>query len=66
MWNEPLPADAPIAPESSAYVSELEQQIQSHGEWINTNQYSIPEYTVGPDQPLVSVKLDQFGAGQRR
>jgi hypothetical protein len=63
VWNAPLPADAPIIPQSSTYVTELQQQMQSHGEWINTNQYSIPVYTVGPRQPLVPVKLDQSGPG---
>jgi hypothetical protein len=63
VWNEPVPAGAPLAPQSSAYVSTLQQQIQSHGEWINTTQYSIPIYTVGANQPLVPVKLDQSAPG---
>jgi hypothetical protein len=63
VWNEPLPVDAPLAPQSSTYVTELQQQIQTHSEWINTNQYSIPVYTVGRNQPLVTVKLDQSGPG---
>jgi hypothetical protein len=63
VWNEPLPADAPIYSRSSAYVTGLEQQIRSRGEWINTTQYSIPVYTAGPSQPRVAVKLDQSGSG---
>jgi hypothetical protein len=61
VWNEPVPASAPLSPQSAAYVSQLGQQIKSHGEWINTNQYSIPVYTVGANQPKVPVKLDQSG-----
>jgi hypothetical protein len=63
VWNAPLPANAPILPQSPTYVTELQQQMQSHGEWINTNQYSIPVYTVRANQPLVPVKLDQSGPG---
>jgi hypothetical protein len=63
VWNEPVPATVPLSPQSSAYVSQLQQQIRSHGEWINTTQYSIPVYTVGPGQAKVPVKLDQSGPG---
>jgi hypothetical protein len=63
VWNEPVPANAPLLPQSSTYVGELQQEMQGHGEWINTNQYSIPVYTVGANQPLVPVRLDQSAPG---
>lgn len=63
VWNTPVPADAPLAPRSSAYVYELQRQIHDHGATINTTQYGIPIYTVGPNQPRVPVKLDQSGPG---
>jgi hypothetical protein len=61
VWNTALPADAPLAPMSATYVSELAQQVARYNPWINTTQYSTPVYTVGPTQPLVPVTLDTHG-----
>ncbi len=63
VWNAALPADAPLAPNSSTLVSQLESQVKAKGPWINTSPYSIPVYTVGNDQPTVPVTLDQHGPG---
>ena len=46
VWNEPVPANVPLSPQSATYVSELQQQIKSHGEWINSTSYSIPVYRI--------------------
>src|SRR4051794_33880390 len=63
MWNQPLPADAQLDPDSAYYVRDLARQaapkIQGgYGASIATTQYGVPIYTVGPDQPRVNVKLD--------
>lgn len=62
VWNARLPANAPISVHSGLYVADLENELHS-GEWINTTPYSVPLYTVGADQPLVPVTLDQSGPG---
>lgn len=61
VWNAPVPADAPLTPQSATYVHTLQQQLAARGAWINTTNYSVPVYTVGPHQPLVHVTLDQSG-----
>jgi hypothetical protein len=63
VWNAAVPADAPLAPNSSALVTQLEAQVKAKGPWINTTPYSIPVYTVSDSQPTVPVKLDQQGPG---
>lgn len=59
-WNAPLPADAPIDPSSSAYVSALRNQVAAYGTWINTDRYSVPVYTAPAGAPTVRVVLDSF------
>ena len=63
VWNAPVPATAPLAPQLSAYVQELEHQAEASEPWINTSSYSIPVYTVGRDQGRVPVRLDQSDPG---
>jgi hypothetical protein len=52
-WNTPLPADVPLAPNSSAIVANILQDKQNNsGLWaVNTDSYSAPIYDVGPDTP---------------
>jgi hypothetical protein len=62
-WNSPLPADAPLDPQSPALVSALLSQVAAAesariGPYLSTLQYSTPVYTVGPNQPRVRVHLD--------
>jgi hypothetical protein len=57
-WNAPLPANAPLDPNSRALVSELRRQLDLGAPWINTTSYSTPVYRVPADQPTVRVKLD--------
>jgi hypothetical protein len=61
VWNAPLAASAPLSPQSSTYVSELQQQVTHYGAWINTTQFSVPVYTVGASQRRVPVVLDTHG-----
>lgn len=56
-WNRRLEDGAALSPKSSAYVQELLRQVDGAGPWINTNRYSVPVYTVGPDQPTVRVRV---------
>lgn len=58
IWNAPLAADAPIAPDSSVLVKDLIQQVVQYGAWINTYSYSTPVYTVPRSQRRVPVELD--------
>ena len=53
VWNTPLPANVPLAPNSQAIVANLMQDKQTGGGlWgINTDTYSAPVYSVGPDTP---------------
>ena len=61
VWNAPLSATAPLAPQSATYVSQLQQQVAHYGTWINTSQFSVPVYTVGASQARVPVVLDTHG-----
>jgi hypothetical protein len=63
-WNASLPANAPLDPRSATYVSELVQQVDHYGPWMNTTQYSVPVYTVRPHQPTVAVSLDPAAGSQ--
>ena len=50
---------APIDPRSAAMVNGLVSEVNSelarhYGPWINTKEYSVPVYTVGPNQPTES------------
>lgn len=65
IWNAPLAANAPLAPNSaqlaSALSSEVSREIGNRtGPWINTNTYSVPVYTVGAKVPTVHVTLDGY------
>jgi hypothetical protein len=62
VWNQPLAADAPLDPASSGIVGTLRTLVSDSiakaiGPTISTSQTS-PMYVVGPDQPMVPVKLD--------
>lgn len=58
-WNTPLPADAPLASNSHELVRSFNNQWRTfYGTvGINTNDYSIPIYTVPADQPPVPVSI---------
>jgi hypothetical protein len=63
-WNSPLPADAPLDPDSTAITDVLQKQVDdgfrsSLPPTINTTSYSPPVYTVGSAQPRVPVVLDR-------
>ncbi|HEX4753917.1 MAG TPA: hypothetical protein VH268_13555 [Solirubrobacterales bacterium] len=57
VWNRELGPATPISPRSPEYVAELVRQIGETEAWINTNHYSVPIYTVGPDTPNVAVRI---------
>jgi hypothetical protein len=56
VWNRRLDAGAPLDPASGALVAELDRQRRSYGPYLNTDQWSTPIHTVGPDQPRVDVR----------
>ena len=63
VWNAPVPANVPLAPQSSAYVQQLEHQAATSQPSIKTGSFSVPVYTVGRDQARVPVTLDQSDPG---
>jgi hypothetical protein len=61
-WNQPLASDAPLDPESTQVIGELDSAVEGEvaakrGPWINTTEYGIPVYTVAADEPTVPVRL---------
>jgi hypothetical protein len=54
VWNTRLPADVPLASNSSAIVNNLLLDQQNNfGNWgINTDTYSTPIFYAGPDTPV--------------
>jgi hypothetical protein len=62
-WNQPLAADTPIDPHSSALVSALgaevhREEVRGNGPWIDVTTDGVPVATVPSDQRTVSVKLE--------
>src|SRR3954447_12311117 len=60
-WNAPLPRRVALdrQPFSTALRAEVERETRARtGPWINTSQYSVPVYTVGPRAPRVRVQVD--------
>jgi hypothetical protein len=56
-------AREPVDPTSAAVVSAFdgliaEEQRAKTGPWINTTKFSVPVYTVGANQPTVTVRLE--------
>jgi hypothetical protein len=69
-WNAPLPADAPVDPQSGAIVAALQAQVDDavgrhYGPTINTASYSTPVYEVAENQPRVAVTLDDRATYRR-
>jgi hypothetical protein len=56
-WNQPLNPRAQLDPKSALYVSDLQRQVVVWGAWINTDEHSVPVYTVGPGQKTTRVTL---------
>jgi hypothetical protein len=57
-WNKPLASGAALDADSAGLVGELSRQVTAYGTWINSNQYSVPIYTVPADQPTVPIIVD--------
>jgi hypothetical protein len=62
-WNEALPANARLDPNSAEIVGAFAELIAKEAEkrkrpTINTTKWSVPIYTVPADQPTVKVTLD--------
>ncbi|HLH66177.1 MAG TPA: hypothetical protein VKV27_10780 [Solirubrobacteraceae bacterium] len=71
IWNAPLPADAPIDPESAQLVSGLLAEVRAEeragvGPWLATSTASTPIYIVPADEPTVDVSLDDPALPWRR
>jgi hypothetical protein len=62
IWNEQVPANAAIDPNSAGIVGNLLNQEQTETNGIATTSYGVPIYTVGPTQPTVQVTLEQGAA----
>jgi hypothetical protein len=68
-WNEPVPANAPVDPNSAAIVKEFDAEIAAAGvakkgqPYINTTSWSVPIYTVPRTQATVKVtQLASYGS----
>ncbi len=62
-WNEEVPANSELDPNSSSIVKAFNEQVSSEqetegGPSIATTDYSVPLYTVPAGQPTVTVKLN--------
>jgi hypothetical protein len=67
VWNAPLPADAPLDPQSSLLAGALRDQAKRElaaysGPYVATDS-GVPLYTVPRDQPTTSVTLDSWDFG---
>ncbi|WP_130650408.1 hypothetical protein [Egicoccus halophilus] len=51
-WNTPLPADAPVHPDTDAFLERIEGPLTS-----DVSQYTLPVYEVDGDTPTVPVRL---------
>src|SRR4051794_6700744 len=59
VWDSPMADDAAPVANSAGLVAELRRQAAlPGGTWINTTSYSVPVYTVGPNQPMVRIVAD--------
>ena len=61
-WNAPPTRAARLDPASPRLICSLRLEVEREvaaetGPWIGTSRYSVPIYTVGPDQPTVRVRL---------
>ncbi len=61
-WNEELPVNAPLDPNSALIVGPLDELVakeeqEKEGPAINTTSWSVPLYTVPAGQPMVKVTL---------
>jgi hypothetical protein len=62
IWNTPVPAGAPLDPDSTTIVGAFDALVDSElqaktGPSINTTEFSVPIYAVPEDQPTVEVGL---------
>ena len=68
-WNRPLPASAPVDPDSGEMIAGLMREVTreeqaGNGPWIDTTTDGVPILTVPGDQPTVRVELEeQAGSG---
>jgi hypothetical protein len=67
VWNTPLPADAPLDPQSSLLAGALRDEAKRElaaysGPYVATDS-GVPVYTVPGDQPTTSVTLDAWDYG---
>lgn len=58
-WNMPLPANAPIDPNSASYITQMVAQVAAGHAYINTDNFTHPLYYVPASQPLVTMTLDR-------
>jgi hypothetical protein len=67
VWNAPLPADAPLDPQSSLLAGALRDEAKRElavysGPYVATDS-GVPLYTVPADQPTTPVTLDSWDFG---
>ena len=63
-WNQRVPVDAPIDPDSARMVAGITAQVRGEevrgtGPWIDVTTDGVPVVQVPDDQPTVPVKLER-------
>lgn len=56
-FNQRLPANAPLAPNNAAIMTDLARMVAQDNMWLNRDSFSCPLYRVNASTPRVSVKL---------
>ena len=60
-WNSPLAPNAALDSRSPAWVTHLRDKVTTYGQWINTDHFSSPIYTVPADAPRTWVWVQNYG-----
>ncbi len=55
-WNQPIPDDSPIAPETDRWVRFLEQSSREPGFYLSLRRWTLPIYETKPDTKWVTIK----------
>lgn len=59
-WNTPLGKNAAIDSRSPAWVTHMQEKVDTYLPWINTTQYGVPLYTVPASQPRTWVWIEKY------
>jgi hypothetical protein len=66
VWNARVDRRRRLDPRSAEVVDALLSQVREFGTGFNTDKWSVPLYTVGPDQPRHAVRIIDTGNQELR